>query len=616
MGDEVNNVITPETTKEELREEYKNYPNTGGENLLEEKPFYESRLAPLFYEAPIGSKVLDVGCNDGTFMKLLQDKRECEVFGVDISEPAIAVAVAKGLKVQYADAHQLPFGDKTFDVVILSEVISHVQNPREVIAEIRRVLKKNGILLGSAPHANLQKYVWEDARKIRQYYDADQLHQVLQTSFGRSWIKVLNGAEFAMSMASTFLGGEPAEMLFKAGNDSVLGWDAALQDLSILRCWMGFTQGPGVAYYRMSGYADKMQEMGAEVHYSPYDENDVNSASDWCRKINYLPNENRFTNSHIVKELEVLLKAADLSIFQPTSSRSILLFLTTARKGVIRKPMLMELDDWIFDLPSYNSASGAYQPNSEYEAVAFDQVKLSDAFIVSTQYLKEKLSILAPGKPIYVIKNALDFNVWDKVISRRAFHEAKLDLIRIGYTGCQNHSGDIEIIKKPLLALFEEFPNVEFVSLSHKATDDITSPQYKRINEWVPLSLYPQAISDWEMDIGVAPLRDNELNRAKSNLRWLEYSALGIPTIASDVYPFHNTIKTGRDGVVVQNSGKAWYEAMRTMIVNETLRRSIGEAASKRVRKEFRMEDEAKKYLSVLKTIKSDFLKGKKGRDE
>src|SRR6266850_2977649 len=83
LEDRMGGLITKETTKEELLEEYRQYPQTieGG---LEQNPYNESRIKPIFYEIPMGSKVLDIGCNNGEFMKLLKEKRECKVFGVDI----------------------------------------------------------------------------------------------------------------------------------------------------------------------------------------------------------------------------------------------------------------------------------------------------------------------------------------------------------------------------------------------------------------------------------------------------------------------------------------------------------------------------------------------------
>lgn len=606
------NQITVDTTKEELLSEYKSYPATGGENLLEDKPFAEARILPLFYEVPVGSRVLDIGANDGTFIEMLQKKRGCMVFGVDISEVAIEEARKRGVTVQYADAHKLPYGDKAFDVVVLSEVISHVQNPDEVLAEIRRVLKKDGFLLGSAPHANLQRFAWEDARKIRQYYDVDGLSQVLAKQFDRAWIKTLTGAQFAVSMMKSFLANEPAEMLFKCGGLNTQNWDQALNDRSILRVWMGGTQGPGDFYYRMGGFADKMQKLGAETHYNPYDENNNDSVADWCQKIRYLPSEKRFTNSHMVFQLEQLLKASDLSVFQVTSSRDIVLLLTTAKLGVIKKPMYTEMDDWIFDIPSANLASGPYHPNSEPEAVAYDQLKLSDGFIVSTEYLKEKLTELCPGKPIYVVKNALDFDIWDNLKKNWPLHLANPDLIRVGYSGCGNHSGDLEVIVEPIKALLDEFKNLEFVSLNYPSTDKIGHERHKIVKAWVPISQFPQHLATWELDIGIAPLKDNEFNRAKSNLRWLEYSALCIPTVASNVYPFENSIENGKTGVIVSNSQKQWYDSMRDLIVNQEKRIKIGDAAYKKVRKCYSMDEVAKTYMSILKEIKRGFVKGKR----
>ncbi len=605
----MNELIAEEKTKQQFLDEYKTYPTTMGEETLKDKAFYESRLAPIFYEIPRGSKVLDVGCNDGTFINALKEVRGCDVYGIDISEVALAEAKKKGLPVQIADVENLPFNDGSFDVITCMEVLSHLFDPVKAVKEMRRVLKKNGVLLGSCPHKNLERYAWDDKRLHRRYMDENDLQELLNNGFDRIWQKVLTGAQFAISLADGFLGQEPCEILFKCGNIDTLGWDSALQDRAILRCWFGFTQGPGDVYYRMSAYADKMQKLGAEVHYNPYDENDFNSPSEWCRKIRYLPSEKRFTNMHIVNELETLLKASDMSVFQLTSSRDILLLLTTARKGVIKKPMLTEIDDWVFDIPSYNLAASAYHPNSEMEAVAYDQIKLSDAIIASTDYLKKKLNELFPEKTVYVVKNSLDFDIWDNLKINRINHEKNKDLIRIGYSGCGNHSGDLEIVKEPIEALLDEFPNLEFVSLPYPSTDGIKSERYTRINKWVPMSYFPQSLSDWEIDIGIAPLRDNELNRSKSNLRWLEYSALKVPTIASNVYPFVQSITDRKDGILVTNSKKHWYDAMKALIVDQRERTGIGLKAYDKVKKDYDMNKVAASYLSVLKMVKHEFIR-------
>ena len=206
----------------------------------------------------------------------------------------------------------------------------------------------------------------------------------------------------------------------------------------------------------------------------------------------------------------------------------------------------------------------------------------------------------------------MDFDIWDNLKKNRSLHEKNSDLIRIGYTGCGNHSGDLQVIKKPILALLDEFPNLEFISLPFsnegEIFQDINHPRFIKWNYWVGLSQFPQLVSDWELDMGIAPLKDNEFNRSKSNLRWLEYSALHIPTIASFVYPFQNSINNKKDGILVGNSEKEWYDALKDLIQDKEKRNKIGEEAYLEVRKNYDMEEVAKGYMSVLKEIKREFI--------
>lgn len=599
---------------EPTKEDYKNYPSTKIGDI-QEHPELESRVLPIAYEIKKRSKVLDLGCNDGGFISILKDKRDCDVFGIDISEELVEVAKQKGLNVQVGDAEKLPFEDGTFDYVTCMDVLSHLPNIDLALSEIRRVLKKDGILLGSVPHKVLDIYGWHDRRLHRVYFEEESLSQKLGEQFKLSYLRTLKGKEFSIKLFGSYLMDQPCEILFKSGGDKTKDWNEAYQDKGILRAWFGFTQTPGTIYYRMSGYADKMQKLGAEINYNPYEETDRDGPSAWTRKINWDQNAKRFTNQHIVDELFSLMKTADLSVFQITSSESVLRYLTAFRDpknlypNHLKKPLVLEMDDWFFDIPPYNMASGPYQPNSGPEAIAYEQLKLADYVICSTQYLVDKIRQLLPNKQCYIVPNSLDFDIWDKITKKRTDHEKNPALIRIIYTGSGNHSKDLAIIKEPIMALIEEFPNLEFIYANQREDcfEGNKSERIKRYIGWEPLSRYPQMVSDWEGDIGIAPLLDNDFNRVKSCLRYLEYGALSLPVVASDVYPFHHAIENGKNGIVISNSKNKWYDALRSLIIDKEKRITLGKAAYQEIKKNHNMDEIAKRYKSILESIKREF---------
>ena len=91
-----------------------------------------------------GSKVLDLGCGDGTLLSLLIEQKNCHGTGIEIDEKAIYQCVAHGLTVSHGDIDSglADFSDKRFDYVILHSSLQQVLNPRNVILESLRVGKK------------------------------------------------------------------------------------------------------------------------------------------------------------------------------------------------------------------------------------------------------------------------------------------------------------------------------------------------------------------------------------------------------------------------------------------------------------------------------------------
>lgn len=89
-------------------------------------------------------KVLEVGAGDGSILKLLNDNQFAqELYAVEISESGVTQIKAKNIEslksVQLFDGYKLPFADKSFDLVILSHVLEHVEHERLLLREIHRV---------------------------------------------------------------------------------------------------------------------------------------------------------------------------------------------------------------------------------------------------------------------------------------------------------------------------------------------------------------------------------------------------------------------------------------------------------------------------------------------
>ena len=90
------------------------------------------------------TRVLDVGCADGTLMKFLKDNKNIDVRGLELSKDKVQEYIAKGLTVIEGNAEKdlKQFPEKSFDYVVLSQTLQAFLNPELVISELLRVGKK------------------------------------------------------------------------------------------------------------------------------------------------------------------------------------------------------------------------------------------------------------------------------------------------------------------------------------------------------------------------------------------------------------------------------------------------------------------------------------------
>lgn len=88
-----------------------------------------------------GSRVLDVGCGDGTLLQMLTNIKDVDARGVELSQTGVNACVARGLSVVQGDADaDLPaYPDQAFDYVILSQTIQATRKPKFVLDELLRI---------------------------------------------------------------------------------------------------------------------------------------------------------------------------------------------------------------------------------------------------------------------------------------------------------------------------------------------------------------------------------------------------------------------------------------------------------------------------------------------
>jgi len=102
--------------------------------------------------------LLDAGCGTGLLVEKLKEERpDITAEGIDFSASMLSIAKSKntGAIFKEADLNEpLPYEDNTFDIITSIHVIYNVLNPKKTIEELKRILKKNGILIIASPKKN------------------------------------------------------------------------------------------------------------------------------------------------------------------------------------------------------------------------------------------------------------------------------------------------------------------------------------------------------------------------------------------------------------------------------------------------------------------------------
>ena len=150
--------------------------------------------------------------------------------------------------------------------------------------------------------------------------------------------------------------------------------------------------------------------------------------------------------------------------------------------------------------------------------------------------------------------------------------------------GTATHDADFAMIEPALsraVAVFGGRVSVEMLGFSSR----------KALPSWVKRLVMPPTASasypgfvNWIVrqpawDIGLVPLEDSPFNRCKSAIKTLDFAALGLALLASDVAVYRGSVADGPGGMLVTNTEDAWYLALCRLVRDSYLRRALGQGA-------------------------------------
>lgn len=212
----------------------------------------------------------------------------------------------------------------------------------------------------------------------------------------------------------------------------------------------------------------------------------------------------------------------------------------------------------------------------------------ADGVIVSTEQLKQRFLRLNPN--IFVISNTLDERLLEGVnIPSQALSKSRKV---IGYMGTYTHDADIMMVLQALRETLRKYQD----NLELQLLGGISDIAVLQGFEGLPVRVlciedktveYPEFIpwivKNLEWDLAIAPLEDTVFTRCKSDIKFLDYSALGIAGVYSRVPAYENTVRHLKTGYLSENNTESWREALELLLFDDALRHKLATQAQEYV---------------------------------
>jgi glycosyltransferase involved in cell wall biosynthesis len=252
--------------------------------------------------------------------------------------------------------------------------------------------------------------------------------------------------------------------------------------------------------------------------------------------------------------------------------------------------VLYEIDDYVHGVRK----NAGHVFRGHYSKAVLKDIEttmaLCDGLIASTEFLAQRYRAFNPN--VWVCENGLDLGRYQLT---RVPDERR---VTIGWAGGTGHHEAVLPWLEAVARVIDQRPHVRFMSVGEKFAHRL----YDRVGEeravalpWIDLDSYPSAMANF--DIAIAPAGRSNYFRAKSDLRWLEAGALGLPIVAD---PFvYGAIEPGVNGLHAETPEEAERHLL-ALVDDRAAGERIGAAAREYVVKHRSSAVMAAQWVDVL----------------
>lgn len=219
-------------------------------------------------------------------------------------------------------------------------------------------------------------------------------------------------------------------------------------------------------------------------------------------------------------------------------------------------------------------------------------MKASTGMIVSTDWLADTYRQFNPN--IFVCQNSIE----GKRYAQYEIPSRISGTINIGWAGGFGHQQAVASWLPAVRRILDERDDVRFISVGLTVADLLDRPRQAIALPPVLAENFPGVLTNF--DVAIAPAGRSKWYAAKSDLRFVETGALGIPLVSD---PFvYGSVKDGETGLLAETSEEA-YEALIALVNSAELRQRIGGAAKEYVHAERIIEVGVEQWERVFTTV-------------